>query len=244
MRSTSTSSRGSSEASYKTADHRIVSVPWSDLDPEAVVDGRPWRSFPWYLGQKNYSGLYWCATERALVGYESRLERARLMMVDFDPTAKRIASQPFQLRARIDGQRITRVPDYLVCTDDGPLLIDVKPERALRDADVLRLLELTRSVVESRGWRYEIASEPPPVEFTNIRFLAGYRQGRLFDAQLLDAVKSSARQVSQPSIGEIVAHTQQPKPRALAALFHLLWRHECTIDISRRISAATTVQAM
>jgi hypothetical protein len=46
------------------------------------------------------------------------------MIVDFDRSAKRIASQPFQLRALIDGERITRIPDYLVCTDDGPLLIN------------------------------------------------------------------------------------------------------------------------
>jgi hypothetical protein len=94
------------------------------LDPEAVANACPWRTFPWYLGQKNYSGLYWCATERSLVGYESRLERSQLMIVDFDRSAKRIASQPFQLRALIDGERITRIPDYLVCTDDGPLLIN------------------------------------------------------------------------------------------------------------------------
>jgi hypothetical protein len=130
----------SGEASYKTSDNRIVSVPLSDLDSEAVADGRPWRTFPWYLGQRNYSGLYWCATERALVGYESRLERARLMMMDFDRDGKRIASQPLQLRAVVEGLRITRVPDYLVCTGGGPLLIDVKPKRALQKPDVYKLL--------------------------------------------------------------------------------------------------------
>ena len=52
------------------------------------------------------------------MGYESRLERARLMMLDFDADVNRIGSQPFRLRAVVDGQRISRVPDYLACTTD------------------------------------------------------------------------------------------------------------------------------
>jgi hypothetical protein len=55
------------------------------------------------------------------------------MLADFDPTARKIVSQPFQLRGMVAGERIRRVPDYLVCTDSGPLVIDVKPVRALQD---------------------------------------------------------------------------------------------------------------
>jgi hypothetical protein len=50
-------------------------MPWNDLDPLAVADGSPYREFPWYLGQRNYSGMYWCATEVKLVGYEDRCHR-------------------------------------------------------------------------------------------------------------------------------------------------------------------------
>ncbi len=153
------------EASYKAADGSIVTGLWEGLDAEAVAAGRPWRTFPWYLGQKNYAGLYWCATQNAHVGYESRLELSRLMLADFDPTARKIVSQPFQLRGIVGGERICRVPDYMVCTDSGPLVIDVNPVRALQDPDVAHLFDLTCHVIESSGWRYEIASEPAKVEF-------------------------------------------------------------------------------
>jgi hypothetical protein len=106
----------------------------------------------------------------------------------------------------------------------------MKPERALREAKIFRRLDLTRRVVESRGWRYQIASEPPRVKFTNVRFLTGYRRAWLFDADLLAAVRSSARQAISPTISDIVAHTQQPKPLAVGALMHLLWRQEFTIN--------------
>ena len=42
------------EASYKAAESSIVTGQWESLDAEAVAAGRPWRTFPWYLGQKNY----------------------------------------------------------------------------------------------------------------------------------------------------------------------------------------------
>jgi hypothetical protein len=185
MKAVATTGRDFAEASYKTVDGSIVTEQWERLDTEAVAAGRPWRTFPWYLGQRNYAGTYWCATQGAHVGYESRLELSRLMLADFDPRSRRIVSQPFQLRGMVGGEGIRRVPDYLVCTVGSPLVIDVKPSRALHETDVAHLLDVTRQVVESRGWRYEIACEPAKVEFTNVRFLAGYRHARLFNTDVL-----------------------------------------------------------
>ena len=48
---------GFAEVSYRAADGRIVTTVWEALDSEAVSLGRPWRTFPWYLVQKNYSGF-------------------------------------------------------------------------------------------------------------------------------------------------------------------------------------------
>lgn len=58
-----TLSRDYIHASYRTLDGSEVVVDWAELDPDAVVRGSPWRTFPWYVGQRNYSGLYWCVTE-------------------------------------------------------------------------------------------------------------------------------------------------------------------------------------
>jgi hypothetical protein len=94
------------DVAYKAMNGEIRVMPWTDVDPLAVADGRPWREFPWYLGQRHYSGMYWSATEVKLVGYESLLELSRLLMADFDRSSKRIVSQPFQIKARIEGEGI------------------------------------------------------------------------------------------------------------------------------------------
>jgi hypothetical protein len=231
------------DVAYKAMDGEIHLVSWEDLDPLVVVEGRPWRRFPWHLGQRSYSGLYWCATEATLVGYESLLELSRLVMADFDRSSKRIVSQPFQLRAEIDGERLTRVPDYLVLTDEEPMVIDVTRKARLETPKFKLLFDRTRRVVESRGWKYELAHEPPRTEYLNIRFLAGYRRPWLFDQKEIAEVRRYAERSSGATLGEIASGTHLLKRTALPALMHLLWRQDLTFDMTERLSPATEVWA-
>lgn len=233
---------GPVDVEYRSAGGKPRVMPWNDIDPQAVAAGRPWREFAWHLGQRNYSGRYWCATEAKLVGYESLLELSRLMMADFELSAKRIASQPFQITAEIDGGRLTRIPDYLVLTDQEPLVIDVTRRDRLEKPKFQRVFDLTRRIVESRGWSYELAHEPPRTEYANIRFLAGYRRPWLFDEKVVAQVRTLAEGVAESTIGEIARGTSYPKWKALPALMHLLWRQDLTVDISERLSPNSMVR--
>lgn len=233
------------EVAYKVTDGDIKLMPWSDVDPYAVTAGRPWRQFPWYVGQRNYSGMYWAATEAGLVGYESLLELSRLILADFDRASKRIVSQPFRFVAWVGGERLSRVPDYLVLTDTAPLIIDVTRRERLKNPKYQRIFDLTRCVVEWRGWKYELAHEPPRVEYANVRFLAGYRRPWLFDDKVLTDVRCLAESLQEPTVDEIVTGTGYPKRTALPALMHLLWcQDRLMVDISRRLSPATVVRVV
>jgi hypothetical protein len=106
------------------------------------------------------------------------------------------------------------------------------------------IFELTRRVVESRGWQYEIAHAPARVEYTNIRFLAGYRRPWLFDETLLNEIRRVAESLPEPSVDEIVSGTAYPRRTALPALMHLLWRQDhLRVDIAERLSPASVVRA-
>jgi hypothetical protein len=61
-----------------------------------------------------------------LVIYESRLELARLLFADFDRSVQRILAQPFLLCFEVAGAQRKHVPDYLLLTSSGPLVVDVK----------------------------------------------------------------------------------------------------------------------
>ncbi|MEZ0115481.1 hypothetical protein ABH920_009520 [Catenulispora sp. EB89] len=111
--------------------------------------------------------------------YESRLELARLMFADFDLGVSRILAQPFLMTATVDGMQRRHIPDFLLLAAAGPVVMDVKPARRLSRPDVSFTFGWSRVVIESRGWGYEVWSEPDTTELENVRFLAGYRRDRV-----------------------------------------------------------------
>ena len=127
--------------------------------------------------------------------YESRLELARLLLADFDTAVMHIVAQPLLLVASVEGKQRKHIPDYLLLTNDGPVVVDVKPRQHLTKPVVVRTFTWTRKAVESRGWRYEVWSEAPTVLLENVRFLAGYRRARLFESALIDRASASSGQL-------------------------------------------------
>jgi hypothetical protein len=56
------------------------------------------------------------------------LELARLLFADFDASVNRIFAQPFLLKAGLKAGTRRHVPDFLLLSDAGPTVVDVKPE--------------------------------------------------------------------------------------------------------------------
>ncbi len=155
--------------------------------------------------------------------YESRLELSRLLVADFDRSVRRIKAQPFPLEANVAGRRCRHVPDYLLLTDEGPVVVDVKPAARLSCPAVAFTFGWTRVAVESKGWVYEVASEPGEVELANTRFLAGYRRDWLFEGELLDELRSVV--LDGDTLGtSLRCLPARPQPAVRSAILHLLWR--------------------
>lgn len=168
---------------------QVENREWSTSSIDLLAVASPWRTFRWYKGQRHYSGTYWSATMHDHVIYESRLELARLLFADFDLSVRRVVAQPFLLKAEVDGAVRKHIPDYLLVTDEGPVVVDVKPLHRLSKPEVAFTFGWTREAVEARGWKYEVWSEPPTAELENVRFLSGYRRDWLFDRGLVDELR-------------------------------------------------------
>lgn len=138
-----------------------------------VLDGLPVREFRSWKGRKHYSGWYWSSTMGRHVVYESRLEMARILLADQDPSVMRIAAQPFLIEGVDDSGRIRRhVPDLLLETADAVLeLVDVKSYERLGDPKVAAQLAWTRRVCDQIGLAYEVWSGADPVFLANLSFL-------------------------------------------------------------------------
>ncbi|AHH98657.1 TnsA-like heteromeric transposase endonuclease subunit [Kutzneria albida] len=218
-----------------------VVSPWSAISTGTLGVAVPWRTFRFYQGQNHYSGSFWSATVGDLVLYESRLELARLLFADFDPSVRHIVAQPFLLHADIEGRVRRHVPDYLLLTDSTPVVVDVKPSRRATAPTVARTLVWTRRAVESRGWRYEVWTEPAAVELANVRLLAGYRRPWLFGQAVVDELRTA--DLNGVTLGEAfrVLPTQAPDV-ARAVVLHLLWRQHFRVDLSRPLGATTVLR--
>lgn len=72
------------EVGYVDADGGQQRLPLSEAWSMRFESCRPVRGFASYKGQRNHVGQWWTATTGALVGFESWLERDRLLLLDSD----------------------------------------------------------------------------------------------------------------------------------------------------------------
>jgi hypothetical protein len=215
--------------------------PWAAANVDTLASALPWRTFRWYKGQKHYSGTLWTATERDFVIYESRLELARLLYADFDASVRHIVAQPFLLSATVAGLARKHIPDYLLFTDTVPVVVDVKPaHRAVKPENVVTFA-WTKQVVESKGWQYELWTEPPAVELENVKFLAGYRRNWLFDPELLDELR--ATDLDGATLAQAFESLSgRPRPLVRSAMLHLLWQQHFLVDLTQPLSPAQVLR--
>jgi hypothetical protein len=168
--------------------------------------------------------------------YESRLELSRLLHADFDGSVQGIVAQPFLLTAVVRGVARKHIPDYLLLTNAGPVVVDVKPHRRAAKPEIAFTFAWTREVVESRGWVYEVWTGSPHDELENIRFLAGYRRPWLFDQRLLGELREAT--LDGVTLGEACRSLPEWPGRVVrAAVLHLLWCQHFTTDLSCQLSA-------
>ena len=178
-----TMGRSAARVSFRDSGGDIIHSDLCSVSSAVLAASRPWRTFRWHHGQAHFSGWYWAATMRRHVVYESRLELARLLLADFDPSVAAIAAQPFYLTACVNGRERNHVPDFLLLGGDGVVnVVNVKPAGHLADPKVAEALGWAGAVFAERGWRHEIWTGASAVLLSNVRFLAAYRDPARLDA--------------------------------------------------------------
>jgi hypothetical protein len=201
----------------------------------------PVRGFPSYKGQRNLIGRWWTATTGTLIGYESWLERDRLVLLDFDPSTVGIASQPFWLFwTTSHGKRRSHAPDYFARLADGTaLVLDCRPLDRIKPRDQAAF-DATRTACAQLGWRYEVVGAASEALLTNLRWLAGYRHPR---HHLPDTAAALRAAFAAPT-GLLAGAEQVGDPIAvLPVLYHLLWRQQLCTELDRPLHPDAVVTA-
>lgn len=190
---------------------------------------QPVRDFRWPKGGQSFAGWYYSVSVADHVGYESWLERDRLLLLDRDPQVVGIASQPFWLHWA-DGRRKRRhAPDYFVRLSDGRCrVVDVRAQEDMDDR-TREAFAATRRACDAVGWEFEWLGRPDPVFMANMRWLGRYRRPR------------SGR--SPEAVSRLIEVFREPRPLwrgaervgdrlfVLPVLFHLLWSGVLSADL-------------
>jgi len=235
------------EVRYLTGEDEAFVTTLLDARADVIAHGGPVRRFAWYQGMAHYPGWWWSATMHDHVGYESLLERDRLMLADFDRDTVAIASQPFGLSGQLDGAACRHVPDYLLLRRDGSVLVvDVKPGRLLDTPEVASVLAWTGHHLALKGWRYEIWSGADTALLTNVRFIAQGRRDDRVNSKAVHALwrHGEAGMTLHEAIESALRVSEVERREVQASMLTLLWRQEWIVDLSAPLAGTTVIEAV
>ncbi|MFI9355561.1 TnsA-like heteromeric transposase endonuclease subunit [Streptomyces lydicus] len=224
---------------YIDADGTERRRPLADAWPVRFEDVAPVREFRSYKGQRHLPGLWWSSKAGGHIGYESWLERDHVMLLDFDPFVTGVSSQPFWLFWTSEtGKAISHAPDYFARRGDGSaIVIDCRPADRRKPRDWAKF-EATQRACELLGWEFRLVGAPDQIVVANVRWLAGYRHAR----HRLEPIASTLLEVfAEPHPLMDGAFLAGDPISVLPVLFHLLWKHELSVDVSVPLHAASPV---
>lgn len=205
-----------------------------------LEDAPPVRGIPSYAGQRHLPGRYWFATTGKHVRYESLLERDILVVLDHAPSVVSLSSQAFRLCYREDGRQRRHVPDLFVRRADGSaMVVDVKRARDAARAENAAVFAATRNACQEAGWEYVVASEPEEPRMSNLRWLSGFRRTVYDPMGHAEALLTSCRHPIP--LAELTAAVG-PAALVRPVLFHLLWAHLLSVDLTRPLTDASPVR--
>ncbi|MFJ3180680.1 TnsA-like heteromeric transposase endonuclease subunit [Streptomyces sp. NPDC086796] len=202
-------------------------------------DVPPVRGFRWNKGDRSFAGWYYAVTTGGHVGYESWLERDRLILLDSAPDVVGIASQPFWLHWREEGEKRRHAPDYFVRLADGRArVVNVRAEDDV-DERTAEAFAATERVCSAVGWEFAHVGVPDPVFMANLRWLARYRHGRC--GRESDVVERLVEVFREPHGLRAGAEEAGDVLRVLPALFHLLWAGTLRADLGGALLSSGTL---
>ncbi|MEU1834166.1 TnsA-like heteromeric transposase endonuclease subunit [Streptomyces rimosus] len=197
----------------------------------------PVRPFRWPQGGRSFAGWYFCATTGEHIGYESWLERDRLILLDADPQVTGIASQPFWLHWH-DGRRRRHAPDYFVRLANGQgRVVDVRAADRVDEA-AAEAFAATERACRAVGWEFVRAGVADPVPMANMRWLSRYRRRRCLRQDVAGRLLEVFSEPQPLRSGAAVAGDPLV---VLPVLFHLLWSGALVTDMISRLLGSDSV---
>jgi hypothetical protein len=215
-----------------------VVCPVQGLTSVPLAGCEPVRRFTWRPRQRHRPGLQFLVSTGRHHGFESLAEQRLLLALDFAGGVIDVLSQPFRLRfATTTGWR-EHTPDFLVVSQAGRWLFDVRPAERIGEDDQVCFAAADEAALAS-GWRYEVVTGWWPHVLAALDTLASQRRD-LDDRLGLQGELCKAVQAGPRPFGELAAATSLPAVARAHAL-HLLWHRQLGVDLARPLTDGSLV---
>ena len=224
---------------FQVADGSWQREPLSSCHGTRFEEVLPSRPFRFEKGLQSFAGWWYFAKTGTHVGFESWLERDHLMLMDFDPGVRAVASQPFWLHWRDEDDHGRRhAPDFFARRDDGSaVVIDVRPDDRIPERDA-QTFAVTAEACEAAGWEYRRFGDLDPVLVANVRWLSRYRHPRC----LVPEIAAELLEIFAGGRGLLEgAGLAGDRLRVLPVLFHLMWRRQLAADLTAPLGTEAVV---
>jgi hypothetical protein len=215
-----------------------TALPCRDLADAPTGSLEPVRRFSWRTSQRHRPGLACMVSTGRLHGFESFQEQQLLLALDFLGDVIDVVSQPMRIVFTTAGERAGHVPDFLVVTRDGTLLVDVRPASLIEEEDRIRFAAAAE-VALSCSWQYIVAAGWKPQVMAVLDGLSAQRRPLDDTLGIQSAILRHAARGPQP-YGELAAGTAYPAV-GRAHVLHLLWQRRLGLDLSAPLTDQSTV---
>ncbi|MEH0420753.1 TnsA-like heteromeric transposase endonuclease subunit [Streptomyces sp. B21-083] len=216
-----------------------VTTPVRDLDRVNLRWSVPVRRFTWRTDQFHRPGLEYLMSTDRHHGFESHEEERLLLVADFAAGLVEALCQPFRLQFFAGGKVIRHTPDFLLVTESGVLLIDIRPANRIEPEDALKFAAAAEAAL-SAGWRYAVVAGWRQHVWTNVDALSAERRPLPDVLGTQEQLREVAAQGPLP-LGELVERCRIPAI-ARAHAIHLLWHHHLGADLSAPFGDASLIR--
>ena len=190
-----------------------------------------------YQGAEHRGGLFACLRDGTALAlpYESILERSWLMTFDHRREVVWQQTQPFVITWHVDDRGLYRVPDVLLRTRQGWVVVDVKPQSRLAESPYTQAVyALTRDTLARAGVAYAVVGD---VSHTRKRQLEAISRWRVVGPRLAACADQILRE-RPGTLGGIFDAVGDPNAGHVVAL-HLMSLGVLVVDLDAPLTIAT-----
>ena len=192
-------------------------------------------------GGKNFIGHFPSIKMNKMIDFESLLERDLIYLLDHDADVLDFMEQPLTIPINTSGRQLQYTPDFLVNTDVGSTLIEVKPIRFVEEFVSSFKFETARDYCKLRGWKFHVLTEhdirrKPLLE--NVKLLtqfARHTANPRLDAAIISTLLNQPTGMSIKNILEVLGRFSRGE--IIAGIYRLAFHHE--IHLPLRFSPIT-----